>query len=220
MFYQTNIKMNIEKAYNVWAAQYDTNLNATRDLDKVSTIQTLDKIQFSTVIELACGTGKNTQYLLTKADKVIGLDFSEEMLKKAKEKITSKRVEFRRVDISSDWNIENNFADLITCNLVLEHIENLDKIFKQAKDKLKDGGVFFISELHPFKQYLGSKARFEIQNKTVELKTYTHHISEYLETARANGFKLMELNEWFDNDAEKTTPRLIGLSFCKNCVNL
>ena len=72
--------MNIEKAYNIWADKYDTNLNKTRDLDTTSTIETLNKFEFSKVIELGCGTGKNTAYLLQKADKVIGLDFSQEML--------------------------------------------------------------------------------------------------------------------------------------------
>ena len=67
--------MSIEKAYNSWADQYDTNLNKTRDLDTKSTIETLRKLNFSKVIEVGCGTGKNTTYLLTKADQIIGLTF-------------------------------------------------------------------------------------------------------------------------------------------------
>ena len=35
--------MSIENAYNIWANQYDTNENRTRDLDKKSTIETLSK---------------------------------------------------------------------------------------------------------------------------------------------------------------------------------
>jgi len=38
------------------------------------------------VVELGCGTGKNKAWLYTKAEKIIGLDFSQEMLNKAKEK--------------------------------------------------------------------------------------------------------------------------------------
>ena len=29
------------------------------------------------VLELGCGSGKNTEWLITKADKLVGLDFSE-----------------------------------------------------------------------------------------------------------------------------------------------
>lgn len=124
--------MSIENAYNIWANQYDTNVNRTRDLDKKCTIETLNDFDFKNVIELGCGTGKNTEWLLNKAEKIIGLDFSQEMLNKAKEKIFDKKVMFKKADLTKDWEIENNFADLITSSLTLEHIENLDPIFSQA----------------------------------------------------------------------------------------
>lgn len=208
--------MSIEKAYNIWADQYDTNANKTRDLDTKSTIETLSKFDFSTVIELGCGTGKNTSFLLKKADQVIGLDFSQEMLNKAKAKIKDERVEFQKADLTTEWKIENNYADLITCSLVLEHIENLDFVFNQARNKLKNGGLFFISELHPFKQYSGSKARFETTDGTQELETYVHHVSEYLEVAKANGFEWLDLKEWFDEDNKNGIPRLIGITLRKS----
>lgn len=207
--------MNIDKAYNIWADQYDTNSNKTRDLDTKSTIETLNKFEFSSVIELGCGTGKNTIFLLKKADEIIGLDFAQEMLNKAKNKIKDERVEFRKADLTAEWNIENNYADLITCSLVLEHIENLNFVFNQANKKLKNGGLFFISELHPFKQYSGSKAKFEAENGTQELETYVHHISEYLEVANENGFELLELKEWFDEENKSGIPRLIGITLLK-----
>ena len=210
--------MNIEKAYNIWADQYDTNSNKTRDLDTKSTIETLNKFEFSSVIELGCGTGKNTTFLLKKADEIIGLDFSQEMLNKAKEKIKDERVEFRKADLTTEWNFENNYADLITCSLVLEHIENLNFVFNQANKKLKNGGLFFISELHPFKQYSGSKAKFETENGTRELETYVHHLSEYLEVANENGFELLELKEWFDEENKSGIPRLIGITLRKSTV--
>ncbi len=208
--------MSIEKAYNIWADQYDSNRNKTRDLDTKSTIQTLKKYDFSKVIELGCGTGKNTSYLLKKADEVIGLDFSQEMLNKAKEKITDERATFQKADLTAKWEIENEYADLITSSLVLEHIKNLDFVFNQANEKLKSEGFFFVSELHPFKQYSGSKAKFESENGTQELETYVHHISEYLTVAKNNGFELLELEEWFDEQNESGIPRLIGIVWRKS----
>lgn len=210
--------MNIEKTYNIWAEQYDTNSNKTRDLDTKSTIETLNKFDFSKVIELGCGTGKNTIYLLKKADNIIGLDFSQEMLNKAKVKIQDKRVKFKKADLTAEWNVENEYADLITCSLVLEHIKNLDFVFNQANQKLKSGGYFFISELHPFKQYSGSKAKFETENGMQELETYVHHISEYLDLAKENGFELVELKEWFDEENKIGIPRLIGILLRKSTM--
>ncbi|MDY0318352.1 MAG: class I SAM-dependent methyltransferase [Candidatus Izemoplasmatales bacterium] len=207
--------MSIEKSYNSWAEQYDTNENKTRDLDTKSTIKTLTKYDFKNVLELGCGTGKNTSWLLNKAELIIGLDFSQGMLDIAKKKITDHRVEFKKADLTKDWEIENQFADLVTSSLTLEHIEDLNHIFNQANKKLKENGLFFISELHPFKQYSGSKARYETGNGIEELSVYTHHISDYIENAESNGFEILEIKEWFDEKPEKEIPRLISFVFRK-----
>ena len=207
--------MTIEKAYNVWADQYDANKNKTRDMDQKSTVQTLEKHNFENVIELGCGTGKNTKYLLTRAKKVLALDFSQEMLNKAKAKVIDPRVNFQKADVTKKWNVSDSFADLITSSLILEHIENLDFIFDQAFIKLKPNGFLFISELHPFKQYLGTKARYEGEEGVQELKTFTHHISEFLNTGKNNNFKLLEMKEWFDDETEIEVPRLISFVFQK-----
>jgi predicted TPR repeat methyltransferase len=207
--------MSIEKSYNSWAEQYDTNENKTRDLDTKSTIKTLTKYDFKNVLELGCGTGKNTSWLLNKAELIIGLDFSQGMLDIAKKKITDHRVEFKKADLTKDWEIENQFADLVTSSLTLEHIEDLNHIFNQANKKLKENGLFFISELHPFKQYSGSKARYETGNGIEELSVYTHHISDYIENAESNGFEILEIKQWFDEKPEKEIPRLISFVFRK-----
>ena len=207
--------MSIAKDYNSWAEQYDTNENKTRDLDRKATIETLSKYEFDNVLELGCGTGKNTEWLITKAKFIIGLDFSEEMLNKAKIKIKTDKVRFQRAELTKKWEIDNNFADLITCNLTLEHIKDLDFIFNQAYQKLKTNGKFFISELHPARQYLGSKAKYETENGIEELEVYTHHISDYLNSGKNNSFKLIKLNEWFDNQLENEVPRLISFVFAK-----
>ena len=208
--------MCIEKAYDIWAEQYDTNNNRTRDLDIKATKQTLSKYLFNSVLELGCGTGKNTQWLLTKANYVLGIDFSKEMLKIAKEKINDERFEYKKADINNKWGIKNKNFDLITSSLTLEHIRNLNHIFTQAHTQLKDNGLFFLCELHPFKQYTGTKAQYETIDGTEELEVYTHHTSEYIECAKKNGFKLIEINEWFDDVAKKAIPRLISIVFKKS----
>lgn len=205
--------MSIEKSYDSWAKQYDTNENKTRDLDIKSTIQTLSKYKFKNVLELGCGTGKNTSWLIQNAKRIIGIDFSQEMLEIAKEKITDKNVEFKKADLTKDWEVENCFADLITSSLTLEHIEDLNHIFHQANKKLVENGLFFISELHPFKQYLGSKAKYETENGIKELEVYTHHISDYMDNAEKNGFELLELKEWFDKEDDRGIPRIISFVF-------
>ena len=122
---------------------------------------------------------------------------------------------FLKSDLTKEWNIEDSGTDLITCSLELEHIKDLNFIFSEASKKLEINGHLFISELHPFKQYSGSKAKYGTDNGTQELETYVHHISEYLSAAHNNGFKLIELNEWFDELTENEIPRLISFVFQK-----
>ena len=207
--------MSIEKAYNSWAVQYDSNDNKTRDLDAFATKEALSQYRFKNVLELGCGTEKNTLWLLDKAEQIIGLDFSSEMLNIAREKIKDRKVEFAKTDLNNEWEVENQFADLVTSSLTLEHIDNLHHIFSQANEKLIENGIFFICELHPFKQYVGSKAKYKTESGTEELTVYTHHISDYLESAKENGFELVELKEWFDDDGERDFPRLISFVFKK-----
>ncbi len=77
----------VRQAYNSWADQYDTNENKTRDLEGISLGSTLSKLHFTNCLEVGCGTGKNTAWLMAHAKKVVAVDFSEKMLAKAKNKI-------------------------------------------------------------------------------------------------------------------------------------
>jgi ubiquinone/menaquinone biosynthesis C-methylase UbiE len=203
--------MSIATSYNIWSNSYDTNSNKTRDLDFVATTTVLQNVPFKTVLEMGCGTGKNTLWLLEKAEHVFAFDFSEGMLSKARSKITASNVTFIQADIIQPWQIENNFADLVTFNLVLEHVQHLEIVLQEAYEKLKPGGKVFICELHPFKQYTGSKARFETEMGLEILETYTHHISEYLDIAFQQSFRLLSFKEWFDESEEAQLPRLLSL---------
>ena len=147
-----NIQMDIRQAYNKWASQYDTNNNKTRDLEAQALRASLAYIQFENVLEIGCGTRKNTAWFIEKAKHVTAIDLSDEMLAKAKEKINSDRVQFKRADITIAWTFSNELYDLVSFSLVLEHIENLDFIFNETSKSLKPGGYVYIGELHPFKQ--------------------------------------------------------------------
>ena len=203
----------IKDDYNAWAYQYDNNINPTRDLDKTVTKESLSNIDFFKVLELGCGSGKNTEWLITKADKLVGLDFSKNMLDLARNKITSKKVTFINTDLNEKWPVNNNSFDLATINLTLEHIEILDQIFNSLFMKLTQGGKCFVCELHPKKQLAGSKARFEENETEIALDVFYHSELEYIESAEKAGFNLIAKKDWYDN--EKDVTRLISFLFEK-----
>ncbi|MBS1731921.1 MAG: class I SAM-dependent methyltransferase [Bacteroidetes bacterium] len=204
--------MDTKSAYNNWAATYDTVQNKTRDLELMAIKEVLTSSDFSKVLEIGCGTGKNTSWLQHRAGKLLALDFSEGMLTEARKKINATHVDFRQADLTQAWPSSTN--TLIICSLVLEHIKELDFIFEQAAKSLETGGIFYICELHPYKQLEGSRAKFEQSGQLIELEYFIHHISDFMASAK-NKFNCIELKEWFDDGNRNSTPRLISFLFQK-----
>ena len=206
--------MDNQQAYNAWSETYDSVENKTRDLEARSLRASISGENLE-ILEIGCGTGKNTAFLLTKAANLIGADFSAEMLEKAKAKIRDEHVEFRQMDLRESWDFAENSFDLVTCSLALEHIENIGFVFFEANRVLKNNGRFYIGELHPFKQYQGTKARFETGAGVFELECFIHHVSEFFEAGKKNDFQCAELKEWFDDDDKTNIPRLLTFVFEK-----
>ncbi len=208
--------MNVQEAYNQWAKQYDTNENQTRDLEGVAIRKFLAKVDWVNCLEIGCGTGKNTEWLALKSNHILAIDLSEEMLEIAKTKIQTKKVEFIQADINKEWTwCRDNQFDLVTFSLVLEHIENLDNIFSKLKAVVKNGGFVYVGELHPFKQYKGTKARFEAENGLQIVTCFNHNISDFTNSAKNFGFEIIDFDEFFDNDDRTKEPRILTLFFKK-----
>lgn len=207
--------MNTKQAYSIWSKQYDTNINKTRDLEAYALRKTLADLHFDTCLEIGCGTGKNTEWLISKTKHITAIDLSEEMLAKAKEKISSDKVQFIQADITFEWTFSKMQYELVTFSLVLEHIQNLNHIFQEVSKSLVKGGFVYIGELHPFKQYEGSKARFEDEKGIQVLECFNHNISDFIEAAKKYSIELLEIEEHFDENDRTTIPRILTLLFQK-----
>ena len=207
--------MSIQDAYDEWSKNYDADQNLTRDLDAQATRAALAGRRFKSMLELGCGTGKNTVFFAQITEAVHALDFSQGMLEKARLKAQAGNIRFEAADLTQPWPCVDSAYDLLACNLVLEHIADLSHIFGEAARVLSPRGVFLINELHPFKQYRGSRARFERGESTVEVDAFVHHISEFINTASAHGLKLIRFEElWHATDVDKP-PRIASFLFEK-----
>jgi ubiquinone/menaquinone biosynthesis C-methylase UbiE len=205
--------MKVEQAYAAWSATYDQDRNLTRDTDEVVTRETLRDSQFKSILEIGCGTGKNTAFLASIAQRVQALDLSEAMLARARNKLPCENVTFTVADIRERWPCTERSFDLVTCNLVLEHVADLAFVFAEAARVLTAGGQFFISELHPFRQYQGAQAHFTREDQTTQIPAFVHHISEFLEAAAANQLTLSQMKERWHAEDQNKTPRLITFVF-------
>src|SRR5512133_1953314 len=118
--------MNIQSAYDDWSRTYDEDENRTRDLDREVIRNRLGGLQFDSILEIGCGTGKNTSFLVEIGHRIQAVDSSPGMIARAQEKVQAENVHFSLMNITEPWKLQNESFDLIVCNLVLEHIENID----------------------------------------------------------------------------------------------
>jgi malonyl-CoA O-methyltransferase len=205
--------MEIQGAYNEWATSYDEDRNLTRDLDRQVTRELLDGRRFDAILELGCGTGKNTLFLAEIGAAVRSLDFSEEMLRRAREKVTAPHVSFAMADLTQPWPCAGQSADLVAGNLVLEHIAELGFVFGEAARVLQAGGLLFLNELHPYRQYQGSVARFQRGEETTYIGAFVHHLSDFTRAAAGHGLALLSFHEWWHEEDQGKPPRLVSFVF-------
>lgn len=105
-----------------------------------------------TVIDLGSGAGNDcfvARHETGAEGKVIGIDFTPAMIKKARanaEKLGYNNVEFREGDID-DMPISDAMADVIVSNCVLNLVPNKKKVIAEIFRVLKPGGHFSISDI-------------------------------------------------------------------------
>jgi malonyl-CoA O-methyltransferase len=172
----------VARAYDRWAASYDTDLNRTRDLDAEVLRQAPLTVDGRDVLELGCGTGKNTLWLAGRAKTVVALDFSRGMLARARRRVRAGHVRFVRHDVREPWPVVPAAADVIVGNLVLEHVSGLGPIYAEASRALRPGGQLWLCELHPERQRRGSQAQFTDRrtDTTVPVAAHFHTVDEYV----------------------------------------
>ncbi|MET0636891.1 MAG: arsenite methyltransferase [Chitinophagaceae bacterium] len=105
-----------------------------------------------TVIDLGSGAGNDcfvARAETGESGKVIGIDFTTEMIDKARtnaDKLGFKNVEFRQGDIEN-MPVAANTADVIVSNCVLNLVPNKDAVLKEVYRVLKPGAHFSISDV-------------------------------------------------------------------------
>jgi len=144
------------EVYNIMSEDYNTleGYNPDADLGLGCGLPTqFAKIKKGdVVVDLGSGAGNDcfvARHECGAEGKVIGIDFSEAMLEKARtnaEKRGFHNVEFRQGDIEK-MPINASVADVIVSNCVLNLVPNKAEVFKEMMRVLKPGGHFSISDI-------------------------------------------------------------------------
>ena len=106
----------------------------------------------NTVVDLGSGAGNDcfvARAEVGETGKVIGIDFTDQMIAKAREnadKLQLKNVEFIKGDIE-EIPLSSSIADVVVSNCVLNLVPNKQKAFAEIYRILKPGGHFSISDV-------------------------------------------------------------------------
>lgn len=105
-----------------------------------------------TVVDLGSGAGNDAfvaRSIVGESGRVIGIDLTEPMLKKANKNVKTlgfTNVEFRLGDIEN-MPIENSVADVVVSNCVMNLVPDKQKAFAETFRILKSSGHFSISDI-------------------------------------------------------------------------
>jgi ubiquinone/menaquinone biosynthesis C-methylase UbiE len=207
-------RRDVVAAYDRWAATYDVDRNRTRDLAAaVLPASGLDPTG-RRVLEIGCGTGRNTGWLAARARQVVAADFSPGMLRAARAR--APHVQLVRFDVCVPWPIAAASVDVVIAVLVLEHVEDLAPVFAEARRVLARDGEAFVCELHPLRQLAGRQAEFSPPDggEPTPVPAFLHDASDYVNAGLRAALDLVEMCEWRDPDSSRhDRPRLLSLHF-------
>lgn len=96
------------------------------------------------ILDLGCGDGVLSYLLNRNGAEVIGIDFSFEALRYARNRTGKKNINFIHGSAYS-LPLEDNYFDAIVSSDVIEHVQNTELFLSEAKRVLKINGIAVIS---------------------------------------------------------------------------
>lgn len=160
------------------------------------------------ILELACGPGNITQYLLKKRPdfKILGIDLSLNMITLAK--INNPEAEFQLMDCRDIGTIHKK-QDAIMCGFCLPYLSKEESIqlISDASKLLEYNGIFYLSTMED--DY--SKSGFKKGSSGEEIFMHYHQADYLTQALEENDFKMINLQrkDYTEHDGSKTIDLLI-----------
>lgn len=111
-------------------------------------LEELDISSDTKILDLCCGAGQTTKFLVAKSDRVMGLDVSPIALTRAAENVPqAKYVE----GLAQNMPLADNQFDLVHTSAALHEMtaEELAQILQEVHRVLKPEGIFALVDFHP-----------------------------------------------------------------------
>lgn len=198
MFERQNIdKVSTREGYDRWSAIYDEQQNALVALEERNVAHLLGEVRGLTVADIGCGTGRHAIRLASQGATVIAVDFSEGMLGKAQAKPGAEKVRFVRHDLKNPLPLETGSCDRVMCCLVIDHVAELERLFRELGRICKKDGFLFVSVMHPAMMLHGVHAHFTdpVSGREIQPEGAANEISDYIMAVLRAGLTIEHLSE-------------------------
>ena len=220
-------------AYDRWAKVYDNDSNPLQAMDDLELETLLPKFLniiapaqddgILRIVDLGCGTGRNTFKLLsTPKARIVGLDASPKMLEIARTRCeegislipNDKRAVNLQFDVFDMLNVQGSdvpeagVSDAIISTLVIEHIP-CDKFFSVASSMLRPGGWLLLTNMH---SDMGGKSQAGFVDpetgEKVRPTSYAHGVEDVI--AAAANYGLYLVGEVKETAVDESNVKLLG----------
>jgi len=183
--------------YDRWAAIYDEDGNPLTALEEPWMDRLLGDVRGLTVTDIGCGTGRHAIRLAAAGAIVHALDFSEAMLERARVKAGKSNIVFGVHNLAKPLPFEDGTFDRVVCGLVVDHIADLDGLFREMHRVCRPSGFVVVSVMHPAMMLRGVQARFKdpATGRETRPASCPHQLSDYIMAAVQAGLTFDHLSE-------------------------
>jgi malonyl-CoA O-methyltransferase len=183
--------------YDQWAAIYDHDANPLPALEEPLVEKLLGDVHGLEILDLGCGTGRHSIRMASAGARVTAVDFSAGMLEQAREKAGEGNIRFQVHNLSQPLPFLEKTFDRVLCALVVDHIEDLDKLFSEMHRVCRSTGYVVVSGMHPAMMLRGVQARFRLPetDRKILVASYPHEMSDYVMAAARAGFAFDHFSE-------------------------
>lgn len=187
------------EAYALWASSYPAHAhNPLMQAEERAMLGLLpDSLRGQAVLDAGCGSGRYIMHALQRdAAQVAGVDLSPEMLARARAELGGARAEVQlRQGSLTALPVDDGWADLTICGLVVGHLENLAAALAELRRATRPGGTLLCSDVHPIGHALGWLRDFKAGERHYAVRHTPHLYSDWHAACAASGLRIERVLE-------------------------
>jgi malonyl-CoA O-methyltransferase len=159
------------------------------EVEQAVMLQLLPSMTGLSALDAGCGSGRYLQLLADRGARVVGVDQSDEMLRRARKIGPAVRADLSALPIRS------GSLDVVVSGLALGDIADLNAAIREFARVLKPGGLAIYSVVHPRGGDEGWQRTFETPRGTFAVDAYWHSQREHESACAAAGLAIDETHE-------------------------